>query len=63
LERLLDPELFFRINRKYIVHINAIENIYTLSKSRIKIALNPPGDEEILISSDRSRGFKKWLNK
>jgi two-component system, LytTR family, response regulator LytT len=63
LEKMLDPELFFRINRKYIVHINSISNIYTLSKSRIKIALNPPVDEDIIISFNRSRNFKNWLNK
>jgi two-component system response regulator LytT len=63
LEKMLDPEFFFRINRKYIVHINSITNICTLSKSRIKIALTPPADEEIIISFNRSRNFKNWLNK
>jgi two-component system, LytTR family, response regulator LytT len=63
LEKILDPELFFRINRKYIVHINSIANIYTLSKSRIKITLTPPVDEDIIISFNRSRNFKNWLNK
>jgi two-component system, LytTR family, response regulator LytT len=63
LEKMLDPEHFFRINRKYIVHINSIANIYTLSKSRIKIALNPPVEEDIIISFNRSGNFKKWLNK
>jgi len=63
LEKVLDPELFFRINRKYIVHIDSIANIYALSKSRIKIALAPPVGEDIIISFDRSRNFKNWLNK
>jgi two-component system, LytTR family, response regulator LytT len=63
LEKILDPELFFRINRKYIIHIKSIANIHTLSKSRIKIALVPPVDEDIIISFNRSRNFKNWLNK
>ncbi len=63
LEKMLNPELFFRISRKYIVHISSIANIHTLSKSRIKIALNPPVDEDIIISFNRSRNFKNWLNK
>jgi two-component system, LytTR family, response regulator LytT len=63
LEKILDPELFFRINRKYIVHINSIANICTLSKSRIKISLSPPVEEDIIISFSRSRNFKNWLNK
>jgi two-component system, LytTR family, response regulator LytT len=63
MEKMLDPDLFFRINRKYIVHINAIENLHILSKSRIKVALSPQADEDIIISFNRSRNFKKWLNK
>ncbi|MCK5169634.1 MAG: response regulator transcription factor [Bacteroidales bacterium] len=62
LESLLDPEIFFRINRKYLININSIRNIYTLSKSRIKIELNPPANEDLIISFKRSGMFKKWLN-
>jgi two-component system response regulator LytT len=63
LEKMLDPELFFRINRKFLVHIDSIANIHLLSKSRIKIALTPPVDEDIIISFERSKNFKNWLNK
>ncbi|MCK4664928.1 MAG: response regulator transcription factor [Bacteroidales bacterium] len=62
LESLLDPEIFFRINRKYLININSIKNIYTLSKSRIKVELNPPANEDVIISFKRSGMFKKWLN-
>jgi two-component system response regulator LytT len=63
LQKMLDPELFFRINRKYIVHIDSIDNIHILSKSRIKITLIPPVDDDIIISYNRSGNFKNWLNK
>ncbi len=63
LEKMLDSEFFFRINRKYIVHIDSIDNIHILSKSRIKITLNPPVDDDIIISYNRSGNFKNWLNK
>jgi len=63
LEKILDPELFFRINRKYIVHLSSIASIYTISRSRIKITLNPSVEEDIILSFNRSRNFKNWLNK
>ncbi len=61
LEDLMDPEIFFRIHRRYLIHINSIKSIYTLSKSRIKIELTPPANEDIIISYQKSGKFKKWL--
>ncbi len=65
LETQLDPNLFFRINRKYLVNLNAIENMVAWSRSRIKLKLNPPADDETetVVSVDRSPVFKEWLNK
>ena len=64
LESSLDPEKFFRINRKYLVNMDAITNMYALSRSRIKLELNPPTDEnmEAIVSIDRASDFRKWLN-
>ncbi len=62
LEAVLEPSVFFRINRRYIVNIECIKNMYPLSNSRIKIELNPLPDEETIVSLHRSRNFKNWLN-
>ena len=61
----IDPSMFFRINRKYIVNIRAIKNMFAWSRSRIKIILNPPADEdsETIVSIDRAADFKRWMNK
>ncbi|MEM6807081.1 MAG: LytTR family DNA-binding domain-containing protein, partial [Bacteroidota bacterium] len=48
LEQVLDPSIFFRINRQYIVKYEAIKNMYAHSKSRIKVELEPPGDIEAI---------------
>jgi two-component system LytT family response regulator len=61
LEGLLDPELYYRINRQFIIHIKAIDEMYTYSKSRVKIELNPPCDIDTIASTERSGDFKKWL--
>ena len=61
----LPPDKFFRINRKFIINIKAISNMITLSRSRIKIELDPPPpkDIEAIVSVDRSGDFKDWLDK
>ena len=62
IEEMVDPEKFFRINRRFHVHIDAIENIYTLSKSRIQVELKPKIDEETLVSFNKTHEFRNWLN-
>lgn len=65
LQEAIDPENFFRINRKMIVNFNAIKNMIPFSRSRIKIELNPaaPKDVEALVSVERSSSFKEWMDK
>ena len=63
LENILNPDFFFRINRKYIIRIQSIDELITLSKSRLLVKLNPPVDEEIIITYQRSGNLKKWLNR
>jgi DNA-binding LytR/AlgR family response regulator len=62
LGNMINPKDFFRINRQFIVNISSIEKMYSLSKSRIKIELNPKPDTEIIVSYSRMSDFKKWLN-
>jgi two-component system, LytTR family, response regulator LytT len=65
LENTLDPDLFFRINRKYLVHLKSIVSMHAWSRSRIKIQLKPKADneDETIVSIDRSGEFKRWLNR
>ncbi|MFB6342962.1 LytR/AlgR family response regulator transcription factor [Saccharicrinis sp. FJH62] len=64
LESMINPEKFFRINRKYIVSIDSISNMVAYSRSRFKLELIPVADDELdtIVSIDRSADFKKWLN-
>lgn len=65
LVEIIDPEIFFRINRKLIVNISSIKNMIPYSRSRIKLVLEPPitNDIEALVSVERSADFKKWMDK
>jgi two-component system, LytTR family, response regulator len=62
LAELLDPERFFRVNRKHILAMNAITDIIVYSGSRFKLKLTVPVDEDILVSRERVAEFKEWLD-
>jgi two-component system response regulator LytT len=59
---LLDPKLFFKINRQYIVTFDSIAEIHPYFKGRIKLNLNPKTEEDVVISSERTPEFKKWID-
>lgn len=61
----LPPNLFFRINRRYIVSFDAIREMIRYSGSRIKVVLHPPlaEGEEAFVSTDRVQDFRLWLNR
>jgi two-component system LytT family response regulator len=61
LEEILNPKIFFRINRQFIINIAAIEKMLTWSKSRVKIILKPASEHETIVSTERSSHFKDWL--
>jgi len=62
LEEILDPKIFFRINRQFIVNIDCIENMHIVSKSRLKLDLKPKTEEEVIVSVNNVANFKLWLN-
>jgi DNA-binding LytR/AlgR family response regulator len=62
LEKILDPKMFFRINRKFIVSIDSLAEVKGLVSSRMEIKLNQPCEYELSVSRDRSHGFKSWLD-
>ncbi len=62
LDELLDPELFFRISRKFIVNMDAISDIITFSNSRLKIKVEGFDSEEMIVARERVGEFKEWLN-
>ncbi len=62
LEKILLPQDFFRINRKIIIHIQAIEKVRTYFKSRLLVATAKLEGDEQIVSRERVVEFKKWLD-
>jgi len=64
LEKMLDPEKFYRINRKYILNLSSITDIITWSSSRLKIKLaNEEDNHELVVSREKVSEFKKLLDR
>lgn len=62
LENMIDPNLFFRINRKVIISLNSIQKVATYFNSRLKINSNQLDEDSCIVSRDRVNDFKKWLD-
>lgn len=63
IQKMLDPKSFFRINRKYIIHLDSIGKMVTYSKYRIKIQLKNCSSDDVIVSRERVKDFKMWLDK
>lgn len=63
LQKIIDPDKFFRINRNCIVNINAIRDIISYSSSRLNVKLNNQPNEDLIVSKDKVSEFKKWVDK
>lgn len=61
IEKQLDPALFYRVNRKYLVQLAAIKKIKTYPKSKLLLEVDPPVNEEIIISQENTAAFKEWM--
>ena len=57
----VDPEVFFRANRTFIININAIEDVLVYSNSRLLIKLNFNFDKEIIVSREKVSLLKAWF--
>ncbi len=62
-EEMIDPIVFFRINRKYLVSFQSISDIITYSNSRLKVVVPHMEEADILVSRHRVNEFKKWLDR
>jgi DNA-binding LytR/AlgR family response regulator len=62
LVEMVDPALFHRINRRYIISHGAIRDMITLSGSKLKVVLHQSEDHDIYISRERLAAFKAWID-
>lgn len=63
LEQQLNPDLFFRVNRQYIVNIDSIDKLTNFLKFKMTISLHGFPDLRIVVSKDRCTQLKSWLDR
>ena len=60
LERELDGKLFFRLNRKILTNVEAIEK-FKSDSGKIRVFLRPPLNEEVYVSKETAPDFRRWI--
>jgi len=58
----IDPKAFFRISRKYIVNLNFIKDMVSYTNSRLKVILQTHNEEDLIVSREKVKLFRKWLD-
>ncbi|RYU75836.1 LytR/AlgR family response regulator transcription factor [Hymenobacter persicinus] len=61
LEKLLEPQHFFRLNRQFITHLQAVQRLHPHFHGKLKPDLHPAPAEEVLVSKEKAAAFKSWL--
>ncbi|MDR6160230.1 DNA-binding LytR/AlgR family response regulator [Chryseobacterium sp. SLBN-27] len=62
-EKDLDPTLFYRANRQFLIHKKTVERVEQIENRKLKVIPNPSAPEEIIISKAKASAFIKWLEK
>lgn len=60
-EAELDDPQFFRLNRQYLAHADAIVGFRPYFKGRLLVELQPAALEEVVISQPNATRFRSWL--
>lgn len=63
LEDMIDPLQYYRVNRKYFVRAEAIQDIISYPNSRLKLVLKNSQDIEVIVARERVQEFKQWLDR
>jgi DNA-binding LytR/AlgR family response regulator len=58
----LDPKLFFRVNRQFIISIDSIRKVHNYFNFKLKVEITSDPTLEIIVSRSRTAAFKAWLN-
>lgn len=62
IEAVLDPQLFFRANRQYIVQRKAIESLTVYINGKLILDLQPKPDERVVVSKSKAPLLKNWMS-
>ena len=58
----LDPKLFFRVNRQFIISADAIRKVHNYFNFKLKVELKSDPKLDIVVSRSKTAAFKSWMN-
>jgi two-component system response regulator LytT len=59
----LHPDNFFKINRQFIVNIDAIKRVHSYFNGKLKLEIKPSHAEDVIIGKDKAASFKRWMDR
>jgi DNA-binding LytR/AlgR family response regulator len=63
-QKLLDPDKFFRINRECIINIDSVSLMQSYSASRLQVILkNEHQNDLFVVSREKVNDFKRWIDR
>jgi len=63
LESELDSNVFFRVNRQYIVNINYVKSFKSFEKVKLLLDITIPDiNHSIVVSQETAPAFRKWMH-
>lgn len=61
IQERLDPESFFRLNRRVIAQRSACRSYQPLDYGKLEVVLLPPATEAVTVSQRKANTFKEWI--
>ena len=63
LKEQLNPDIFFKINRQFIVNIDAIKRVHSYFNGKLKLEIEPSYAQDIVVGKDKAAAFKRWMDR
>jgi len=62
LDKQLDPKSFFRANRQFIIHIDAVKQVFNHFNGKLKLELIKNPEMEVIVSREKASALKSWMD-
>lgn len=62
LEKQLDPKIFFRANRQFIINIDSVKQVFNHFNGKLKLELLKHPDIEVIVSREKASALKAWMD-
>jgi len=61
-EELINPKIFYRVNRQHLVHLRFIESYRSDDTGKLTLKMRGIKTNELIVSKEKAAEFKKWFD-